>query len=464
MIRCQCVCVAARTWTEADSSTKVVELGNEAHGIYLKQCSEPVIGGISGASKGADEQTEVVVAANRNHGIYIKHTVGAKIINTRVGTDFTHPSSDDPYGFADRSGDQGKAGICIKSTSGTIIGAPGHAGRVVVAYSGTDGLRIGDELADGNAELIVPSPGRTIGTQITNTIAIKNRGSGISLGIDSEKTIIGKRGSTSERVLLLGNDKHGLSASGAEVAVVNTYAGVVKEENSSTQCRSIYANALRGIYIERAARVTVGAKGDASTRVLASCNGLDGVGVGYAVSDVMVVNTVVEKNVLHGYHIGRNTNMVQLGAAGAGNRIMASGNNVGIQVEMGASAVTVINAVVGADLVQGKDKGGNQIGGIISHATDFRIGSKLDPGSRYKFMTLGALSNGVHPPGGKQLNTSDPLFALDKVEQCMNRCMAAAESDPAKYSKTVHSQSYKWKIVNNFAPAIRAPANLRQYL
>lgn len=333
--------------------------GNEGHGIHVRACSEPIIG----VAEPKTDYARVVVVANHGHGILIEKTTSAKVVNTRVGTGHDDPSGGDLYNFQDLSGGGGEGGVYVSTSSNTSIGAPGVGGRVVVGYAGANGIRI-ESSSD---------------TVITNTIAINNRDSGVMLAEYSYNTIVGTAGSINEPVLLLGNGGDGLTVSGTEVTVANTHTGVTPTSHDySVECNKLHANGRSGIYIEHAAGVAIGASGGAAARVLSSCNGLHGVAVEYAAFDVSVANTFSTHNLLSGFHIGEGASTIQIGAAGRGNGVVSSSNNVyGIEVERGSTAVAIVNSIVGIGASQEKNPTGNKAGGILSRAVDVRIGTEL---------------------------------------------------------------------------------------
>ena len=174
-------------------------LGNELHGVYVKQDSENnIVGGIAPGESN-------LISGNLQDGVALEGagTIGNELCGNFIGTDMT----------GTQALGNGWNGVELQQTGNNTIGCPADGATNVISASSTyNGIHM-NEVTD------VTVRGNFIGTDVTGTVDLGNAGVGIRIVASTNVTIGGP--DPGEGNLVAGNGLYGIDLDATSRSLVS---------------------------------------------------------------------------------------------------------------------------------------------------------------------------------------------------------------------------------------------------
>ena len=336
--------------------TGTADLGNIGSGVLLNGAPSNTVGGTTPGARN-------VITGNEAGGVRIlgNGVTGNVVQGNFIGTDVTGSIV---------LGNSNEGVLIIDASDSAIGGTESGAGNII-SFNGVAGVRIQGNGATGNVV-----QGNLIGTDITGTAALGNRGDGVSIRFSASNNTIG--GTTAgARNVISGND-----GDGVDIAGPGTDSNAVSGNYIGTTVAGLVAlgNSANGVAIDSGPQFNTIGGTTLGERNLISGNGGNG---------VIITGSGTSDNIVSGNFIGADI---------SGSTALPN-SGFGVSVKSGASGNTI-----GGVSPQARNviSGNNSTGIVINSAGNAVQGNFIGTDS----LGSGALANGgngilvsLTPPG-----------------------------------------------------------------
>ena len=395
--------------------TGTIALPNKTTGIYVTGAPNCLIGGTTPAARNLISGNSVLPTGAS--AIEIDGQPNTPLPGTMIQGNFIGTNAAGTAVLANVG-----AGIILAYTSNTTIGGTSSGARNIIS-----GSLYGIEIIPGGGSIV---QGNYIGTDVTGTVDLGNKETGISIGGLSTNNLIGGTVAGARNVVS-GNGSSGIELNGGQVSgtvIQGNYVGV-----DATGMKKM-GNSASGVSVILSIANTIGGTVPAARNIIsgndlygvllasgANNNQVQGNFIGTAVDGLSPVGNASGVGILN----ASDTNTIGGTVSGSGNLIAF---NLGNGVLVNQSSLAINNAILGNAIVSNADLGISLKGGNFPINNDL---NDTDPGGNnqqnYPVITSAASAGGLTAIQGTLNSDTNKSYRIEFFAN--TSCHAAAPKD-----------------------------------